>query len=174
MKSQMNRRDFLKTSAAVAAGSIVLPQIVPSSVFGADAPSKRVTMGFIGVGNQGTGDMRGFLQDSRVQVRRLRCQPREQGLLGNAVGGREPAKPSSMISIQKTKQIAKGELTDRELMREGHRRRRDGGSRPLARDPGHRRGQGRQGYLRPKALVADDLRRPRDGQRRQTLRPNLP
>jgi hypothetical protein len=93
MKSQMNRREFLKTSAAVAAGAIVLPQIVPSSVFGADAPSKRVTMGFIGVGNQGTGDMRGFLQDSRVQVVAVCDVNREsKGYWNNALGGREPAK----------------------------------------------------------------------------------
>jgi len=93
MKSQMNRRDFLKTSAAVAAGAIVLPQIVPSSVFGADAPSKRVTMGFIGVGNQGTGDMRGFLQDTRVQVVAVCDVNREsKGYWSNALGGREPAK----------------------------------------------------------------------------------
>lgn len=93
MTTQMNRREFLKTSAAVAVSTVVLPQIVPSSVFGADAPSKRITMGFIGVGNQGTGDMRGFLQDTRVQVVAVCDVNREsKGYWSNAVGGREPAK----------------------------------------------------------------------------------
>jgi predicted dehydrogenase len=50
-------------------------------------------MGFIGVGNQGTGDMRGFLQDSRVQVVAVCDVNREsKGYWSNAVGGREPAK----------------------------------------------------------------------------------
>ena len=93
MTKTMNRREFLKISAAVAAGAVVLPQIVPSSVFGADAPSKRVTMAFIGVGNQGTNDMRGFLQDSRVQVVAVCDVNREsKGYWTNALGGREPAK----------------------------------------------------------------------------------
>jgi predicted homoserine dehydrogenase-like protein len=39
---------------------LALPVIVPSSVFGADAPSNRIAMGCIGVGGQGSSDMRGF------------------------------------------------------------------------------------------------------------------
>ena len=93
MKNNMTRRKFLKTSAAIAASVVVLPQMVPSSVFGADAPSQRVTMAFIGVGNQGTNDMRGFLQDSRVQVVAVCDVNREStGYWSNALGGREPAR----------------------------------------------------------------------------------
>lgn len=40
------RRTFLKTSAALAA----FPAIVPSSVFGQNAPSNRINVGAIGVG----------------------------------------------------------------------------------------------------------------------------
>jgi len=41
---------------------------VPSSVFGANAPSNRIVMGAIGVGSQGTGDLQGFLSKSEVQT----------------------------------------------------------------------------------------------------------
>jgi len=56
----LSRREFLKSTAVAAAGAFVAPTIVPSSVFGADTPSNRITMGCIGMGSQGTGNMRGF------------------------------------------------------------------------------------------------------------------
>ncbi len=85
---KLNRRTFLKTSAAVA-----LPAIVPSTVFGAEAPSNRVTMASIGVGNQGTNDLRGFLQDSRVQVVAVCDVMREGGgYWSGTVRGREVAR----------------------------------------------------------------------------------
>jgi len=67
VKRTMNRRDFLRRTA-VAAGAAAMPAVVPSSVFGAGAPSNRIVMGAIGVGSQGTGDMRGFLGKSEVQM----------------------------------------------------------------------------------------------------------
>jgi predicted dehydrogenase len=69
--NKVNRRGFLKTAAGVAAGAITIPYIVPSSVFGADgsvAPSNRLHVGMIGVGGQGTWDMRGFLDKSETLV----------------------------------------------------------------------------------------------------------
>jgi len=45
----MKRRNFLKAAALTVAS----PLIVPATVFGQDAPSERVTVGHIGVGNQG-------------------------------------------------------------------------------------------------------------------------
>jgi predicted dehydrogenase len=63
----VSRRCFLKTSAAVGAG-LALPAIVPSSVFGADAPSERIAVGCIGVGRMGTGDLREALGFRQVQV----------------------------------------------------------------------------------------------------------
>ena len=45
----MKRRNFLKAAALAVAS----PLVVPSSVFGQAAPSERVTVGHIGVGNQG-------------------------------------------------------------------------------------------------------------------------
>ncbi len=61
---KVNRRGFMK-GATVAIGA---PMIVPSSVFGQNAPSNRLTMGQIGVGNMGTTNMKEFLKRDDVQV----------------------------------------------------------------------------------------------------------
>ena len=50
-KIPMSRRTMIQSSALAAAA----PMIVPSSVFGANAPSNRITVAAIGVGGQGTG-----------------------------------------------------------------------------------------------------------------------
>ena len=53
MKNQNNtRRDFLKKSTAFAAGTIIIPTIVPSSVFGKTAPSNQINVGMIATGRQ--------------------------------------------------------------------------------------------------------------------------
>jgi predicted dehydrogenase len=59
----VNRRRFLRTSAAVA-----LPYIVPASVFGARAPSNRINVACIGTGNQGAGILGRFIQNEDVQI----------------------------------------------------------------------------------------------------------
>src|SRR5690242_14781753 len=46
----VTRRQFLKTSLASTAGALVFPTIVPSSVFGANAPSKKIQIAQIGCG----------------------------------------------------------------------------------------------------------------------------
>ncbi|TAL76367.1 MAG: Gfo/Idh/MocA family oxidoreductase [Bacteroidetes bacterium] len=64
MTNKSSRRDFVKRSAAVVAGAIVLPQIIPSSAFGmgkTTPPSDRIVIGSIGVGSQGMSNMRDFL-----------------------------------------------------------------------------------------------------------------
>jgi predicted dehydrogenase len=69
--NRVNRRGFLKTAAGAAAGAIAIPYIVPSSVFGADGgvvPSNKLHVGMIGVGGQGTWDMRGFLDRPEALV----------------------------------------------------------------------------------------------------------
>jgi hypothetical protein len=55
MANKSTRRDFVKRSAAIVAGTFVLPQIIPSSAFGTGqriAPSDRMVIGSIGVGSQ--------------------------------------------------------------------------------------------------------------------------
>ena len=48
--NHVSRRRFLKTTVAGAAGTFIVPTVVPSSVFGANAPSNRINIGAIGCG----------------------------------------------------------------------------------------------------------------------------
>jgi predicted dehydrogenase len=65
MAKKSSRRDFVKRSAAVVAGAFVLPQIIPASALSGQgkrvAPSDRIVMGCIGVGSQGTSNLKDFL-----------------------------------------------------------------------------------------------------------------
>ena len=66
MKEGLSRRKFLQSSGIVAA-----PFIIPHSAWSAvDAilPSNRITLGFIGLGKQGTDLLRGFMQLTDVQI----------------------------------------------------------------------------------------------------------
>jgi predicted dehydrogenase len=77
-------------------GIVGFPEVVPASALGKDgatAPSNRVTMGFIGTGNEGTGDIKRFLKNDKVQVIAVCDVNRESdGYWNGAVGGREPAR----------------------------------------------------------------------------------
>ncbi len=65
----LSRRQFLKTSLAGAAGASVFPTIVPSSVFGADAPSNKIQIGQIGCGRIANEmDMPGILKHDVARV----------------------------------------------------------------------------------------------------------
>lgn len=66
----MNKRTFTRRRfLAAGGGTIALPTIVRSRVFGANAPSKRVTLGCIGMGKQGTqNNLNSFLQQKDAQV----------------------------------------------------------------------------------------------------------
>jgi hypothetical protein len=64
-----SRRRFLKSAAAVGA-AVMAPQIIPSSALGRDgavAPSERIVLGGIGIGNRGTYDLGCFLEQKDVQ-----------------------------------------------------------------------------------------------------------
>ncbi len=63
----VNRRSFLK-GAAVASAGFAFPTIVPSTVFGANAPSNRLEMAAIGIGGMGRGNLNAFLRRKDVQV----------------------------------------------------------------------------------------------------------
>lgn len=66
--SSVKRRDFLKAGTA-AAGAIAFPTIVPSTVFGADAPSNRIQVGAIGCGRIARdADIPGTLKAGGVYV----------------------------------------------------------------------------------------------------------
>src|SRR5260221_13626448 len=70
MTNQLSRRKFLKRAAATAAIATAGPTIIPITALGAEdkpAPSNRITMGFIGLGGQGTYDMGNLLGQKEVQ-----------------------------------------------------------------------------------------------------------
>ena len=74
----LSRREFIKGAAAVG-GSIAFPYIVSSSALGkagSVSPSNRIVMGCIGLGTQGTDNMRAFLGQEDVQVAAV-CDVRE-------------------------------------------------------------------------------------------------
>ena len=64
----LTRRKFLARAAGGVAAACCAPAIVPSSVLGAFAPSNRVNVGCIGMGNQATGIVPAFLRNDDVQV----------------------------------------------------------------------------------------------------------
>jgi len=65
MKNHYSRREFLKRTCHRAA---IAPFLIYSPRSGAAPPNERITMGCIGVGNQGGSDTRMFLGDPRVQI----------------------------------------------------------------------------------------------------------
>ncbi|MBN1124107.1 MAG: Gfo/Idh/MocA family oxidoreductase [Sedimentisphaerales bacterium] len=61
------RREWLKTSLA----AVTLPYIIRSTSFAQGnrpAPSDRITLGAIGVGGRGRGDLQGLMNDARIQA----------------------------------------------------------------------------------------------------------
>ena len=60
----ISRRHFLATAGA----AIAAPMIVPSSVFGQNAPSNRIVMGIVGWGMMGPGNTSAFMQQADCQV----------------------------------------------------------------------------------------------------------
>jgi hypothetical protein len=58
----IGRRKFLRQTAVALGSALAVPTFIPASALGrggAVAPSERITMGFIGVGGQGTGHLLG-------------------------------------------------------------------------------------------------------------------
>jgi len=67
---RLTRRSFLKSGVAGMVASAIAPQFVPSRVLGQNAPSKRVTLGCIGVGAHGHAvNLMSFLQEDDCVVR---------------------------------------------------------------------------------------------------------
>ena len=63
----MKRRSFIKKAAASTLGAFVLPTIVPSSVFGANAPSNKIHVGWMGCGRMGTSNMNEIMKYGQAQ-----------------------------------------------------------------------------------------------------------
>jgi len=68
--SKLTRRRFLKGTLTAAGGIIALPTIIPSSALGKDgavAPSNRIVLGGLGVGNRGSQDLQWMLPQKDIQ-----------------------------------------------------------------------------------------------------------
>src|SRR5438105_2517569 len=50
MKHPFTRREFLKRATIAGGAALAFPTVVPSTVFGENAPSNRITLGLIGMG----------------------------------------------------------------------------------------------------------------------------
>ncbi len=134
----MNRRDFFKNAAAVAAASQLNAQTRPPA-------SDRVTVGIIGTGNQGTNDMMGVLRDERVQVVAV-CDVNRgsAGYWDGIYAGREPAK--AVVEWIYAQDARSGRYKGCDGLRglprapgaQGHRRGADRRARSLARHHGDR------------------------------------
>ena len=64
--SQITRRTLLKQAAAAGVGAVALPQIVPSSVFGANAPSKKLNIAMLACGGRARDDMRACMGSENI------------------------------------------------------------------------------------------------------------
>ena len=67
----ISRRRFLKGVTGAVIGTVSLPYIIPASALGGNgsfAPSERIVMGCIGLGGNGTWDLKEFLGKSGVQI----------------------------------------------------------------------------------------------------------
>ena len=68
LKTGFTRRQFLKNTSA-AGVAIGFPTIIPSTVLGQNAPSKRITLGCIGLGQHGTAvNLSNFLRQADAQI----------------------------------------------------------------------------------------------------------
>src|SRR6056297_751854 len=71
MTTKFNRRQFVKSSIAGAAGTMILPTVLPAAVFPGRnriLPNDRINLGFIGVGGMGSGHLKSFLGYDDVRV----------------------------------------------------------------------------------------------------------
>jgi predicted dehydrogenase len=51
-REKSTRRDFIKRSSVITAGTVVIPTIIPSTVLGKKAPGKHINIGMLGTGRQ--------------------------------------------------------------------------------------------------------------------------
>lgn len=65
--TRFSRREFIKKSLS-ATSALAVPSLISSSALGTSAPSRRITLGCIGVGRMGQTDLRDFLGFEEVQV----------------------------------------------------------------------------------------------------------
>ncbi len=70
-REPLTRRGFLGRAVSATGAALAAPYVLTSSALGADGrppAGERIVMGAIGTGGRGTGDMRGFMNFSQVQM----------------------------------------------------------------------------------------------------------
>ncbi len=160
-----SRRGFLQTAFSSAAAGFAFPTLISGSALGLSgnvSASNRITVAIIGTGNQGFNDIDSFLEDDRVQIVAVCDVNRESpGYWEGKIGGREPAQRlveeryAQESPVRQFPGLRRLGRLPRNPGPTRYRRRRGLHAGPLARDPGHRRLQGREGHLLPEAAVAD-------------------
>ena len=135
----ISRRSFVRQASLT--GSLAFPTIVPSSVFGANAPSERVNLAAFGVGGRGTAVNGAFARfpDGRYvavcdayRSRRERAKKAWDGIYG----GDYVKTYSNPFEVLKRDDVDAVVIYD---------------LRSLARSDGHRRSQGQEGHVRREA-----------------------
>ena len=92
----MNRRDFLHKSIQGAGATALFGTIIPKSVLGRNgsvSPNNKISVAFIGTGNNGTNWLRDFFKDDRVRVVAV-CDVNKEGpgYWDGTIRGREPSR----------------------------------------------------------------------------------
>jgi predicted dehydrogenase len=71
LTANKSRREFLKRTSALVAGTAGLPMFIPSAALGrsgAVAPSDRIALGCIGVGGMGISNLKNFLEKPEARI----------------------------------------------------------------------------------------------------------
>ena len=71
-KKMLSRRKFIRKSSIGVAGALVAPTILSGSVKGAN---DRILIGHIGVGSQGTGELKGWFTPLDTAYQVATCDP---------------------------------------------------------------------------------------------------
>ena len=165
MAASWTRRDLLKR-AGLCATAAAVPWVVPGRVLGKNggvAPSERITLGSIGLGWMGPGNLSALLDEKDCKVLAVCDIDKEH--LDSARETRRPALWQPRL---------RGDRRDagRDRARR-HRRPVARPPRPLARHGRGARRPGRQGHVRRKTVCPQPPRRPDHGRHDQALRPRL-
>ena len=89
------RRRFIRQAVGASAGALAFPYFVPATSLGGNgrtAPSERIVMGCIGVGGQGTHNMRRFMELGAQVVAVCDVETSSNLYYGGGTFGREPAR----------------------------------------------------------------------------------
>lgn len=65
-QSRITRRTLLKQAVAAGVGAVVLPLIVPSHLFGADAPSNKLNIAMLACGGRARDDLGAYVSRENV------------------------------------------------------------------------------------------------------------